>query len=176
MLKPSYTIEWEANFKASVRCCNTLTIWLTSCSTVLSTLCNTESICSRVFDRLLMSCCKIAMSAEFPATKQFIVDVAIAQMSKPIFSRPLLILAINFNTTADVCSTLHTLSNTFIIFFETELIMDSMVDFIVLVISLVTSSAAVFDNAETTAPIATEHITAAPIITVAMTIEAAALA
>ena len=116
------------------------------------------------------------MSAEFSATKQFIVDVAIAQMSKPIFSRPLLILAINFNTTADVCSTLHTLSNTFIIFFETELIIDSMVDFIVLVISLVTSSAAVFDNAETTAPIATEHITAAPIITVAMTIEAAALA
>lgn len=51
-----------------------------------------------------------------------------------------------------------------------------MVDFIVLVITLVTSSAAVFDNAETTAPIATEHITAAPIITVAMTIEAAALA
>lgn len=118
MLKPSYTIEWEANFKASVRCCNTLTIWLTSCSTVLSTLCNTESICSRVFDRLLMSCCKIAMSAEFPATKQFIVDVAIAQMSKPIFSVPLLILAINFNTTADVCSTLHTLSNTFIIFLK----------------------------------------------------------
>ena len=104
------------------------------------------------------------MSAEFPATKQFIVDVAIAQMSKPIFSRPLLILAINFNTTADVCSTLHTLSNTFIIFFETDLIIDSMVDFIVLVISLVTSSAAVFDNAETTAPIATEHITASRIV------------
>lgn len=54
--------------------------------------------------------------------------------------------------------------------------MDSMVDFIVPVISLVTSSAAVFDNAETTAPIATEHITAAPIITVAMIREAAALA
>ncbi len=101
------------------------------------------------------------------------VDVAIEHTAALICSSPLANFASNNISSADSVILLPTASNADMNFFETDLMMVSTVDFILFVISFVISSAAVFDSAFTSSLIATEQITAAPIINVTITIEAA---
>lgn|SRR5699024_9525694 len=102
------------------------------------------------------------------------LDVIIVQTPEAIFSRRIVIFANIIINCDDAFILSPRKFNADMIFFDTDLIIDSTVDFILSVISFVISSAAVFESAFTSSLIATEQINVAPIINVTITIEAAA--